>query len=215
MDLRGLTDTASFNGELDSEELARATSLRVPRLRDEYVASRYLLRRVLGGELGTSPREVRFARDACRACGGTHGKPILAPPFSRLHFSLSRTSGAVLIGVSDVPVGVDVESLCQPHVAADVADFLHRQERVELSSTAPGERVAATLQLWCRKEAYLKGTGDGLSRQLDLDYVGHRNPGRHPSGWRICDGPRRTGVVSALAVRAREVAWSWAEETLV
>ena len=73
-----------------------------------------------------------------------HGKPYF-PAFPQLHFSISHTEGAVLVGLSDRAIGVDIERL------RPVSDGL--AERFGAGS------AEAFFQGWVRREARAKRTG--------------------------------------------------------
>lgn len=84
---------------------------------------------------------------------GAYGKPHLS---SRTpEFSLSHSKGHVLLGVSDFPIGVDMERADRP-VAPAV------QQRICL----PSERNLDPLQVFTRKECAMKLTGLGFSLPL-------------------------------------------------
>ncbi len=91
---------------------------------------------------------------------GAHGKPELAGGGPQI--SLSHTRGAVACAVSDAPVGVDVEPL-----GRQIRDWGRLAERFyapeEQSYAGSPERF---LEVWTRKEAYLKRDGRGLSLPL-------------------------------------------------
>jgi 4'-phosphopantetheinyl transferase len=55
--------------------------------------------------------------------------------------------------------------------------------------------------VWTRKEAYLKGLGIGLGRDLRLDHVGASARGpRQVPGWAIADVAVEPGYAAAVAV---------------
>jgi 4'-phosphopantetheinyl transferase len=130
------------------------------------------------------------------------GKPYL--PGHPIHFNLSHSRDVALVAVSgQAPVGVDVE---HPREFRAPDRLAHRicseREHAWLSRmggapNAPG----ALLRLWVRKEAAVKGTGDGLSRALnEVDVLDDRLA----DGWRCLDLPSPApGYLAALAVRAR------------
>jgi 4'-phosphopantetheinyl transferase len=193
---------------LDEDEAGRLRGLRTTELRLAYLVSRLALRSVLAERLNVSTSELTFSRQPCSVCGAAHGKPVLVAP-GACEFSLSRTSGGILIGVSDVPIGVDIESVADgADAAGDVGHLLHADERQELTGANDPEPGRTVLQLWCRKEAYLKGTGEGLTRPLNTHYLGH-DRSRRPPGWAIVDGPENNRFVSAIAVNAADAELSW------
>ncbi|WP_245769664.1 4'-phosphopantetheinyl transferase family protein [Streptomyces indicus] len=123
---------------------------------------------------------------------------------STLHFSLSHGSGMALIGVSTLPIGVDVERVPTSDTARVCFPALHPEEQSELSAGAQAGIDAISFgQLWTRKEAYLKGLGTGLARDLAADYLGD-NADRRPADWTVLDvpcGPRHIGAVALHVVQ--------------
>lgn len=185
---------------LSSAETCRLAALRFGDDRRAYAAAHVLVRCVLAQVLGGRPRDVPIRSEACRVCGGPHGRPVVESR-SGLRFSLSHTTGAVLVGLSAYPVGVDVERIPAPEVVAALLDELHPDERAHLEALPVDERVAGFAQLWVRKEAYLKALGTGLTRALNLDYLGP-DPNRRPPGWVVQD--LALGSLHRAAVVLRE-----------
>ncbi len=90
------------------------------------------------------------------------GKPYF-PDFPHLHTSLSHSGELVLCALSCNPVGVDLE-LTLPRQAALPRYAL---TPLELSQwEASGKSWPAFYQLWTRKEAWCKLTGEGLAPTL-------------------------------------------------
>lgn len=93
---------------------------------------------------------------------GNHGKPFLA---SRpdIHFSISHCRNAIAVAVSDMPVGIDVESLRQ----ADSALLRRTMNDDELAAISASVNPALEFTcLWTRKEAVLKLRGTGITDEL-------------------------------------------------
>lgn len=105
---------------------------------------------------------------ACRALGATNdalrfacspaGKPYLKGE-AGFHFSLSHARGAVAAAVSDREIGVDVEPLAPARSRVAKRCFTDR-EQAYLCAAADPDR--AFYEIWTRKEAFLKYTGQGL-----------------------------------------------------
>jgi 4'-phosphopantetheinyl transferase len=127
--------------------------------RRRLLAARGWRRRLLAAELECDPGEVPIAVDA-------RGKPRIAGARdAELRFSASRSRELTLVALSRrMEVGVDVEAV---DPATDVerfaARFLSEIEQRALAERPPDQRRDALFVCWTRKEAYLKGTGDGLS----------------------------------------------------
>nr|WP_037681089.1 4'-phosphopantetheinyl transferase superfamily protein [Streptomyces albus] len=187
---------------LDEEERRRADAFLRPADRDRYQVAHLALRRLLGGYLATEAASVELAREPCPGCGGPHGRP--AVPGSPLHFSLSHAGDLVLLAFAPVPVGADVEELPAQRTVAQVSPALHPDERAELAALPAARRPAAFARCWTRKEAYLKGTGSGLSEDLAATYVGAGPAPARLTGWVLADIPAVPGYAAACAVRGEK-----------
>ncbi len=167
-----------------------AHRFRSPTARDEFVSARTWVRCVLAGYTGTPPATLEFSY-------GPRGKPYLVG--HDLEFSVAHSDGAVLIAVGPPsPLGVDLERLrpggWEPAMARLVC--------------IPGEisRIAAAsdpdrafLEIWTRKEAFVKASGEGLAdrlRRVDL-----RDEPAMVDGMEIRTLHPRTDVVGAVACR--------------
>ena len=88
---------------------------------------------------------------------GQYGKPALSA--GKPEFSLSHSGDHVLLGISDLPLGVDMERKDRPVKQAVI-------ERMCL----PQEKHLDPLQVFTRKESAMKMTGLGFSLPLsDID----------------------------------------------
>lgn len=142
---------------LTESEIARAASFRFPEHEEQWIGFRAGLRRILGEAIGLPPRDVPISLTAL-------GKPVLDPPFSHLHFSLSHCRDLALIALStDGNVGVDLEPIAR---ARDLdgceSTFCHPDEIAELP-TEPTLRRRRMLEIWTAKEAVLKSLGTGFT----------------------------------------------------
>lgn len=116
-------------------------------------AGRGVLREVLGMALGIRPDAVVFQY-------GTHGKPQVRG----MRFNISHSACAAVIALSGGEVGVDVE-LPRPRRADQIARrFFAPGENTSLFALPDEDRPDAFFRLWTCKEAFLKATGEGLSR---------------------------------------------------
>lgn len=83
------------------------------------------------------------------------GKPYF-PDFPEVSFNLSHTRGAVLVGLSDEPIGVDIERIRPVG-----------QKAMQRLANVTSER--AFFQSWVRREARTKRTGDGIGTMLESE----------------------------------------------
>ena len=145
---------------LSADERARAARYRAPRAREEFQASRALLRVLLGRYLGRDPSRLEFRQ-------GPQGKPALAGG-ARLSFNVSHSFGAALFAISaGGEVGVDLEQVRPFENDLGLAErFFCAGEWEALRALGEGRREAF-FHVWTRKEAYLKAGGLGLSGGLE------------------------------------------------
>jgi 4'-phosphopantetheinyl transferase len=150
---------------LSDAERVRADRFFRDEHRIRYTIAHGWLRRILSWYLAEEATVLIFEE-------GAHGKPSLAAPaaHSGVQFNLAHSADLALIAVTrGRPVGVDLERW-----DAEI-------EHIELSERffSPAERqalrahegrleavVAGFFAAWSRKEAYLKATGDGITRGL-------------------------------------------------
>ncbi len=85
------------------------------------------------------------------------GKPYI--PNSDIHFNISNTKGAVALGISNQPVGIDVERLRQPR--ENIYKRVFCQEEIDSIKSAED-----FTNLWTRKESVVKLFGGGISMGL-------------------------------------------------
>lgn len=92
-------------------------------------------------------------------------KPYLKN-YENFHFNISHTEGAVLLGISPRPIGVDIESNCNPPLEI-MSHFFHKDE-VYYVNTALSEEARKTrfFHVWTQKEALTKYSGSGLITDL-------------------------------------------------
>lgn len=193
-------DATAHRGVLDAEETARREGFHRDADRDAYTVAHVALRRLLGKRLGLAPEAVTLVREPCTHCGGPHGRPVV--PGGAVHFSLSHTSGLVMIALAAAPVGIDVERVPgDPATVADIASQLHPRERAELAAVPAAGLASAFARCWTRKEALLKANGVGLNEDLSVTYVGAGAEPAVSADWVLADLPADPGCAAAVAVR--------------
>ena len=148
---------------LSPEERAIARQYLFPKDRAHYIAARVFLRSVLAAYLGIGPETVQLAR-------GSQGKPILAcgSLAADIRFNLSHSQGCAVCAVArGREVGVDVERVRSFRDPARIVErVLSPGELEDYRALAPEGRDVALLRAWTCKEAYLKATGEGVTRPL-------------------------------------------------
>ncbi len=194
LDLPG-PDLARLASFLDDSERARAASFRSPLDRARFGACHGWARMALARELGVAPSEV----------------PLVAPTDRKawvagtaLRFCTSRSAGVAAIALSwSGDVGVDVEAIRDdPDPLRFASRWYTPAERKIVEQAPPRLRSRRCLEIWTRKEAYLKATGVGLT--VSPASVAVATDGLGPAridGWvlyQLAAGPR---LAVAVAVR--------------
>lgn len=96
------------------------------------------------------------------------GKPYLQG--TPLHFSLSHTNDAFLLGVYRFQeIGIDLEGNVSPYKIDSLAEYAFSPDERNLLDQFPG--TASFLKIWTMKEAYLKATGIGMIDTLPTLHV--------------------------------------------
>lgn len=208
---------------LSADERTRAARFYLERDRKRFIAGRGLLRSILGRYLGIAPGRLQF-------CYGPHGKPTLAETTggSMLSFNLSHSHELVLYAVTrDREIGVDVEHIRPISEFEQIAlRCFSIEENTVFRELPPSQKLAAFLNCWTRKEAYLKATGDGLAfpmEQLNVslspgeparlyDIKGYNST--FVTRWSLQELTPAPGYVGALAVEGhnwRLKCWQWSD----
>jgi 4'-phosphopantetheinyl transferase len=143
---------------LSAREHARRRSFRDPGHGRRWAAGRGLLREVLGAAASVAPAEVVIRY-------GEHGKPRIDSN-EGLEFNLSHSGNLGLLVLGLCPVGADIERH-KPRRWADVARRFYAPGELERLFAPPEkDQEARFFRTWTCKEAFLKCTGEGLSRSL-------------------------------------------------
>ena len=93
---------------------------------------------------------------------GKHGKPFMVE-HPEIHFNLSHCREAAICMISDKPVGIDVESIRE--FKQTLVDYTMNEEEVRQIQSAERPDMEF-IKLWTQKEAVLKLSGEGISRDM-------------------------------------------------
>lgn len=93
------------------------------------------------------------------------GKPLLKGSRG-LFFNLSHSGAYAACAVSDREVGLDIQQCGQRLNPALVERVLHKEEKRIYAELPKEEKEAFFFRQWAAKEAYVKCTGEGLSKSF-------------------------------------------------
>lgn len=125
------------------------------------IAADFLVRKILGDSLGKSAREIEIYTDE-------NGKPYVN---ENIHFNLSHSDKYVALVVADKPVGIDIEKI--KSVRLNLLDYFCSEkdkkyilgEEKSAGENIPDNALERFFEVWTFKEAYLKCTGEGISKK--------------------------------------------------
>lgn len=115
-----------------------------------------LTRYSLGKTLNTDPKTLRFEREK-------NGKPYSAD-FENIHFSLSHSGNLIVLAVDNCRIGADTEIVKKSKENIAKSFFTNNEYKYIINSENP---TKSFYMIWTMKEAFLKMTGDGLTKGLD------------------------------------------------
>lgn len=205
---------------LAPEERERAARFHFERDRRRYIAGRGLLRDILSRYLNLPPDSLRFSYTP-------YGKPYLAEGCrdGRLRFNVSHSGELALYAVSrGRELGVDVELMRADIEYAEIASrFFSGREVASLLALPAHLRQEAFFLCWTRKEAYVKGVGEGLSLPLHsfdvsltpgepASLLAVRGDAREAARWTLRGLEPGAGYCAALVAEGegwRLKCWQW------
>jgi 4'-phosphopantetheinyl transferase len=194
---------------LSEDEISRANRFHFQKDRKQFVVSRGILRTLLGNYLSCLPKELILRYTP-------YGKPFIENK-EGLRFNLAHSQGVAVFGFSiEREIGIDVEQIRQiSDMEVLAARFFCKEETAKLMRLLPSERCSAFFRCWTRKEAYIKGLGNGLRIDLDQFEVSF-SPGEptallrslpgfaDASQWNLREIPVEPGYVGAVVAEGPE-----------
>jgi 4'-phosphopantetheinyl transferase len=205
---------------LSPAELDRAAAFHFELHRRRFVVGRGVLRLILSRYVGVQPEQVEFAY-------GSQGKPELADGLAAngLRFNLAHSEDLAIVAITRLgPVGVDLEKIAPLEDMDDlVARFFSARENARFQQLTAEQKPLAFFNLWTRKEAWLKATGEGIAHSLNLVEVSFLpgEPARllnipahlsQGARWSLHELAPAGHFVAAVAVAAEEIdlqCWRW------
>lgn len=99
-----------------------------------------------------------------------NGKPYFENGFPQL--GVTHSDSVVIIALADTPFGIDCEDTGRrvPHRDALCKRFFSESEKEFVKNVgSEEEKTHRFLEIWVKKEAYVKYTGEGLQGMFDTD----------------------------------------------
>ncbi len=156
---------SSQTGCMSPGELGRARKFRFDRDRNRFIASRGIVRAILGRYTAREPWEIELV-------AGPYGKPSIVGEGAHVRFNLSHSADTLLVALTrDCEVGVDVEATRENLPFEMLAKhYLDPGEIWQLRIAPPHRQAQLFYNFWTVLEARLKARGRGLAADsLHLD----------------------------------------------
>ena len=150
-----------YLGFLSSAEKLRYDQYH-PKAARLFLISRVLVKTVLADKLGISPHEVTLLLHP-------NGKPFVQGS-KAVYFNLTHSADVIILAVTEEgEIGVDIEQVdrefewMRVDSVLDLSEIEWIKEKELTDSSSVFQRF---FQIWTLKEAYIKCTGEGMSRHL-------------------------------------------------
>ncbi|MBE7049455.1 MAG: 4'-phosphopantetheinyl transferase superfamily protein [Ruminococcaceae bacterium] len=98
-----------------------------------------------------------------------NGKPYVEN--ENVYFSLSHSGNMVLCGVSDFPIGVDIQEMTDYNPPVAKRFFKQNEQRAISAAENSEDKKNMFFRIWTLKEAYAKMTGEGLGGFRNFEVV--------------------------------------------
>ena len=148
---------------LSQDELHRARRSRFEKNRKRFILARGLLRIILSRYVHVAPDELRFTYNR-------YGKPAMDSMAGQkaLCFNLSHSGDWILYAIrQEQEVGIDIERIRNIRAMWLAESIFSVREYAVFRSLPEHLRQQAFFTCWTRKEAFVKGIGQGLSYPLN------------------------------------------------
>lgn len=145
---------------LSDDENKKAFNFYFQSDRNNYIASRAILRLILSRYIHTHPKVINFYYNY-------YGKPFILD--ANISFNISHSNELAVFAFSiNSMVGIDVEYIHDGFNEMEIAEkFFSLSEINELKSVPQNQRKEAFFNCWTSKEAYIKAKGLSISTPLD------------------------------------------------
>lgn len=130
--------------------------------RERRILARASLKRLLAGRFGIRAEDITLSY-------GPNGKPFLEVHGTRfVGFNVAHSADlAVIVLGPSCPVGIDIERITGDTEPRALAPYLFSERELKtFDGLSDEQQRSAFFRAWTTKEAFVKATGEGLSRQL-------------------------------------------------
>jgi 4'-phosphopantetheinyl transferase len=150
-----------FSQILSEEELTKANNFIFIQDKDRFIVSHGLLRIMLANYVKIDPKQLKFNH-------AINGKPYITTKYSidsDLSFNMSHSHNvAIYTFTLNRRIGVDIEFIRYIKNIDQLINFVFsKNDRMTIDTLPEKQKQEAFLNIWTRKEAYVKAIGGCLS----------------------------------------------------
>ncbi len=188
-------------------EHERAAKFKFPNDREHFLLRHYLLRLILCKYCDCQLHELRFGYNS-------YNKPFInIPEFKELKFNMSSSGDLMLIGLCKKDdIGIDIEKIRETGNLEQIGLENFSEQELEYFNSKL-DKTTAFLNIWTRKEAFVKAVGMGIyfplkSFCVDIDPSGSYEKMtllKHPvesKQWRTIALKVSDSHIAALAIKS-------------
>jgi len=197
---------------LSDDEIQRSNKIMHPEACNTYVTVHAVLRSLLGQQLNLAPKSIQFDNPPNKKPRISHADNI--------SFNLSHSQSVSIIAVSKQhEVGVDIETMqTKRNINAIAQRFFTKKESDWIAGMNEKMKSPAFHQLWCHKEALLKGQGSGLQGGLDIICLAEHDLNKpfYYKDWSILSLSAPENEKAAIAVNSKQIKineYTWTHNT--
>ncbi len=147
--------------DMSKERQRKCHSYRFDDDKKRCIAADFLIRKILCARLGKKTDEIEIYTDE-------NSKPYVN---EKIHFNLSHSDKYVVAVISDRKVGIDIEKI--KSVKSNMLEYFCSPkdekyilgEEKSICENIPATALERFFEVWTFKEAFLKCTGEGISRK--------------------------------------------------
>ena len=154
-------DERNCRSLLSNHERFRATQFQLDKDKSNYLISKAILKSLLAYFSNKSEMKIDFKY-------GKNGKPFLSDD-SNVQFNCSHSENVVVVAIAlGMEIGIDLEQLSRKVNRPRLASFLFTPtELIAYHQLEEMHQQEVFMDLWTKKEAILKATGEGLTRPMN------------------------------------------------
>ena len=148
---------------LSDDEIGRAARFHFERDRKRFAETRIALRKILAAYIPLKAHEIKFDYQQ-------NGKPEISESqnCNCIRFNVSHSGNFAIIGVTlKRGIGVDIEKYRKMEFLEIARRYFSEREYGELQAIPAQDLQRYFFSCWTRKEALLKGLGEGIANLLD------------------------------------------------